>query len=189
MRVDAVLNRRPGNRGIALPVVAIVLVMLGALAFAVLRMLADHRLVAQSAVQRETAFRAAERALASAEHAVAANGLDAMPTGLTAGTCGTGEQAGYCMASVDGRPGWSFASFTLTGPQANTIGTGSGNDAPRYVLELLPDRSPGMLMTMPNEYGGPAPATPAVLVTAAGFGSDTRIMRMLQTMIHLPLAP
>lgn len=180
---------RQRQRGMALATVAIILLLLGALAFAGVRMLADHRLIASAYAQRDHALRAAEYALEQAELALrTASSQTLHDMAVSAGTCGMGHQAGYCAADVQGRPGWTFARFHESGPAATTRVAGNGVNAPRYVVELLPDRHPGTPLALTGTYG----TAPALVyrVTAAGFGKDGGMPRMLQILVRpAPFAP
>lgn len=174
---------RSHHRGMALATVAIILLLLGALAFAGVRMLADHRLITSAYAQREHALRAAEYALTQAEHEVGMVSAQALrDMAVASGGCGTGIQAGYCAGDTQGHPGWSFARFRKSGAEANTRAAGNDVHPPRYVLELMPDRHPGTALSRPGTYG----AVPAVIyrVTAAGFSQDGGMARMLQTLVR-----
>ena len=189
MRPPRAVAARTGYRGMALATVAIILLLLGALAFAGVRMLADHRLIASAYAQREHALRAAEYALEQAERELrTASAQTLHDMAVAAGSCGTGNQAGYCTADTHGRPGWSFARFRASGTAANTRAAGNDAHAPRYVVELLPDRHPGTPLAQSGTYG-PAPAV-IYRVTAAGFSMDGDMPRMLQTLVRpAPFAP
>lgn len=189
MRAPRPVAARTGYRGMALATVAIILLLLGALAFAGVRMLADHRLIASAYAQREHALRAAEYALEQAEHELRTSLAQPLhDMAVAAGSCGTGNQAGYCTADTHGRPGWSFARFHASGTAANTRAAGNDAHAPRYVVELLPDRHPGTPLALSGTYG-PAPAV-IYRVTAAGFSMDGDMPRMLQTLVRpAPFTP
>lgn len=177
------------HRGMALATVAVVLLLLGALAFSGVRMLADHRLIASAYAQREHALRAAEYALTQAEHELGMASTQTMPDMIVAGgSCGTGSQAGYCAADAQGHPGWSFARFRDSGSAINTRKAGNTAHAPRYVLEPLPDRQPGTPLGLLGTYG----TAPAIVyrVTAAGFSEDGGMARLLQTLVRpAPFTP
>lgn len=170
------------QRGAALATMAIMLLLLGALALASMRLLADHRLIAIAYLQREQALRAAEVGLAAAEHWLATRAVQTeIVAEVLPGTCMTSNAAGRCAADLDGKPGWMFARFRETGAAANTRMTEAAITA-RYVVETLPDHSAGLPLTQPGTYG----ASPAIIhrITAAGFDREGGMARLLQTVVR-----
>jgi Tfp pilus assembly protein PilX len=169
------------QQGAALATVTIMLLLLGGLAFAGVRLLTEQRLITGLHAKREQAFRAAEYALTAAEARLSTASSFATPEAVLPGSCGTGESAGYCLSHSEEMPGRTFARFRDRSAAANTSTAGDTAYAPRYVVEPLVDARAGMPIVQPGAYSVP----PLVYrVTAVGFDQEDDMARMLEILMR-----
>ena len=146
---------------------------------------------ARSNRDTEIAWQAAESALADAEldmttaRAHLFDGKNAAAFVVGCGTSGTFK--GLCANAGTGKPAWLTVDFASTGATARTIAYGDHTgrtftagskgvqpaQAPRYIIELLPDTS---------DTPGP---TFVYRVTAMGFGPRKDIQAVLQMVYRI----
>jgi len=142
---------------------------------------------------RQIAFQAAEAALLDAELDIRGPGSSRSETfqptdgvGFESGCSKTGNTRGLCLPAAAGQPDiWTTVDFTNTGNDARSVALGtftnrsyaSGSDgiqpaiAPRYIVELIADPTPGIDQSAPRYL---------YRVTAVGFGPRVETQVMLQ---------
>jgi type IV pilus assembly protein PilX len=142
----------------------------------------------------QIAYQSAEAALLDAEFDLRGPNTSAAkrvsnftPTSLLGFTdgCGTGTDRGLCMPTAAGKPIWYLVDFLDTGTSAKsaefgeftgrTLDYGSTGvrpaRKPRYIIEAIPDRSPGGSAGVPRYL---------YRVTAMGFGPRDDTQAVLQ---------
>lgn len=130
---------RGDQRGIALAIVLILLVVITLLALAAMRGTVLQQRMSSSVSDRGLAFQAAEAALREGEAKAGDN--PRMAAGFPAdGTCGTDEWQGYC-GRPDPKDGadnsrWVDANWEANSREATAAVQGVGAQ-PRYMVELL----------------------------------------------------
>lgn len=143
----------------------------------------------------QIAFQAAEAALIDAEFDIRGPNTSASKrmTSFSASSglgfidgCGTGTSRGLCLPAADGqKPVWYSVDFTdeSTGAQTAKFGDFTGRTfstgtsgirpemPPRYIIEVLPDTTPGSSATTPKKL---------FRVTAMGFGPRKETQAVVQ---------
>ncbi|MDP2257585.1 MAG: PilX N-terminal domain-containing pilus assembly protein [Polaromonas sp.] len=191
------LLRTPKARqqGFSLVIVMIILVIVSMLGVAASQMVLMAERSSRYDRDWQIAFQGAEAALMDAEfdmrgpNTSAAKRVDTFsPTSLLgfAAGCGSGGDLGLCLPSTTGRPVWYDVDFTDATTAAKTVRLGDFTDRtfatgtagvqpalrPRYIIEAIPDLSPGTSSTG-------APKT-LFRVTAMGFGPRTDTQAVVQ---------
>lgn len=187
-------------RGFSLIVVLIILVIVSMLGVAASQLVLQSERSARFDRDWQVAFQAAEAALMDAEFDIrgpnasaakrVANFSASSVLGFTDG-CGTGVDRGLCVPSVDPvKPVWYAVDFTNADPAtAKTVGYGDftgrtfsvgttgirPEKLPRYIVEALPDLSPGSSANVPRIL---------YRVTAMGFGPKTETQAVVQMVIR-----
>lgn len=191
------LLRAPKARqqGFSLVIVMIILVIVSMLGVAASQMVLMAERSSRYDRDWQIAFQGAEAALMDAEFDIrgpnigAAKRIDTFsPTSLLgfAAGCGLGGDLGLCLPNTTGKPVWYDVDFTDASTAAKTVrlgdftartfatGTAGVQPAlrPRYIIEAIPDLSPGTSSTG-------APKT-LFRITAMGFGPRTDTQAVVQ---------
>lgn len=197
-RPPSPIARRPA-RGVSLVIVLMILVVVSVLGIGSSQVAMLGERTARHDRDTQIAFEAAEAALVDAQYDIrgpntSANSRVATFSGLNKKDFvdGCGDQTtnrGLCVPSTTDKPVWAQVDFTTTGSSARTAAygeyTGRAMDtgttgirpaqAPRYVIEVLEDRSSGANATI-----GQSEKTFLYRVTAMGFGPRTETQVVLQ---------
>lgn len=131
----------PGRqRGVALAVVLILLLVMTLLGLAAMRGTLMEERMSANQYDRSLGFQAAEAALREGE-AIAKGKPIPAGTGCTAGVCSTPQPADT--------PRWlaSDAAWTAMSKEATTFNVGTLTAKPRYIVELMADNVPGASCT------------------------------------------
>ena len=194
------LNRQERAYGFSIIAVTGTLIIISLLMVTALQLVQDHVRRAALSADYALALRGAEAALAAAECELAvATGtptrnscnvslddarmaaLDPVTlAGFIPGRCGQGAEAGLCWP-LQGQPVQALAGLLENGTSAVTVPTTAERDgrtptSARYVIEPIPDALPGEWIR-----AGATRAPSLFRITAAGFGLDTQVNVMLQT--------
>lgn len=198
------------QQGIALITAVIMLMVITVLALAGARIALDTKRSTRNQRDFEIAFQAAQAALRDAEtdisYATGKNNRTWLfqpdsSTGFVAGVCGTSTDKatpylGLCDNGDTTKNIWDIVDWTATiGPQTVEYGTFTGNNfptgsgltparKPRYLIELLPDRSNGEDATV----GAGQTSAFIYRVTAVGFGPNDTTRAMVQMYYRKPKA-
>lgn len=186
---------RAAQRGLSLIIVMVILVVVTILGIGGARI----ALLGERSTRYDRdyllASQAAEAALIDAEYDIASTGSRAAQFsdsnfGIFVDGCGTTtNNKGLCLPNATGaKPIWTTVDFLNTnGPTvafgtytSRTMVTGSGIApalAPRYIIELVPDLTPGLSATSnPKMYR----------ITAIGFGPRKEVQVVMQTAFRKP---
>ena len=185
---------RFGQQGFSLVTVMIILVVVSLLGVAASQMVLLSERSARYDRDWQIAFQAAEAALLDAEFDIRGpntNSAQRLATfsstsqlGFSTG-CGTGTDRGLCLPSATSKPIWYNVDFTDESSTAKTAQFGeftgrtlaSGAAGiqpalrPRYIIEAVPDASPGGAADVPKIL---------YRVTAMGFGPRKETQAVVQ---------
>lgn len=188
-----------GQRGVTLLVVLVILLVVAVIGLGAARVSLLGEKSTRYDRDRQVAWEAAEAALVDAQYDIAGPNTYASQRmakfapgnliGFTTG-CGTsGPTQGLCLPNVGGKPVAYDIDFTATGSAAHSVALGtftgrsfsSGSgiapiQAPRYIIEAIPDVHLGSSVNAPS--GLPQPYI--YRVTAMGFGPRQDVQVVLQ---------
>jgi type IV pilus assembly protein PilX len=172
------MNRQ---RGISLVVVLLFLVIMMGLGTTAIRTATIEEKLSGNERDQQIAFEAAEAALRDGERNVRA-ALNA-GSGFSAGCAN-----GLCLPSTNATAQWDTIDWTGGTPRAYGSATGAGaypdNNvarAPRYIVELLPDMSPGAGNSLGLGSRSLAGNGTPFRITAVGWGRRMSTQVMLQS--------
>ena len=188
------LGQAARQRGVSLVLVLLILVGVSLLGAAAMRMAMLNERSARNERDAQMAFQAAQAALLDAEldlhqgrAQVRFDGTSS--AGFEPGCAAAAPFQGLCSVVLAGAPAWMTVDFVQTDAAhstalgtftARTLVVGKGGltpaQAPRYIIELVADPTPGL----------PVPRY-LYLVTAVGFGPRADIQVALQA-LYRPLA-
>ena len=190
-RVSMPMAGRSTQGGAALITVLLVLLVVELLGVAAAQIALMSERSARSNRDTEIAWQAAESALADAELDITtarANLFDGKNAAAFVVGCGTsGTSKGLCANTGTDKPAWLTVDFASTDDTAPTVAYGHKTNrtfnmgsfgvrpvqAPRYIIELLPDTS------------GTPGSTFVYRVTAMGFGPRKEIQAVLQMVYRI----
>ena len=182
---------RSRHQGFSLVTVMIILVVVSLLGVAASQIVLLSERSARYDRDWQIAFQAAEAALLDAEFDIRGPGGSRAATftptsqlGFSTG-CSTGADRGRCLPAATGKPVWYTVDFTNEAANANTAqfgeftgralasGTAGIQPAmrPRYIIEAIPDLSPGGNANAPKFL---------YRVTAMGFGPRKETQAVVQ---------
>lgn len=187
--------RRTSVRGFSLVAVMVILVIVTMLGVAASQMVLLAERSTRFDRDQQIAFQAAEAALLDAEFDIrgpntsAAKRVDSFSSTSMLGfspSCGSGADLGLCLSSDTTRPIWYDVNFSDASTSATTVGFGDFTGRtiangtvgvqpalrPRYIIETIPDLTPGSSST----------GAPKLLfrVTAMGFGPRIESQSVVQ---------
>lgn len=192
------------TRGFSMVIVLIILAILSLLGVAATQVTLQTERSSRYDRDWQIAYQAAEAALLDAEFDIRgpnvspANRVSLFAPDAKLGFddgCGSGELAGLCVPVNVGKPVWYTVDFLDNSGGARTVEfgrfTGRTLDvgatgvrparAPRYIIEVIDDPTPGDLASDVRNQGGGAPARKVLYrVTAIGFGPREDTQAVLQ---------
>lgn len=170
----------PGQRGVALMVALVFLIVVTLIGIAAARIVTLETRLTGNVQNRDVAVQSAEAALRFAEAGL----LQGSYTNFAANGQGL-----YTFDSSQSSPwyasaGWTSSSTTVlpyTGPALSSAGYAQ---APQFIIEQMPSVAlPGESIGM-GQYGSGVPPSAVYRITARATGGDTTSHVMLQSIVH-----